>query len=94
NAINEFYNCCKHEDLVLNKWLLSQAQISHESALDIVKCLVNHPAYNPKNPNKVYSLIGGFCANFSQYHCKDGLGYAFMADTVLAHDKFNQQVAA
>ncbi|MEY8714852.1 aminopeptidase N [Francisella philomiragia] len=94
NAINEFYNRWKHEDLVVNKWLLSQAQISHESALDIVKGLVNHPAYNPKNPNKVYSLIGGFGANFSQYHRKDGLGYAFMADTVLELDKFNHQVAA
>ncbi|MEY8702183.1 aminopeptidase N C-terminal domain-containing protein, partial [Francisella philomiragia] len=77
-----------------NKWLLSQAQISHESALDIVKGLVNHLAYNSKNPNKVYSLIGGFGANFSQYHRKDGLGYAFIADTVLELDKFNHQVAA
>ncbi|APC95139.1 aminopeptidase N [Francisella tularensis subsp. novicida] len=94
NAINEFYNRWKHEDLVVNKWLLSQAQISHKSALDIVKSLVNHPAYNAKNPNKVYSLIGGFGANFSQYHRKDGLGYAFMADTVLELDKFNHQVAA
>lgn len=94
NAINEFYNRWKHEDLVVNKWLVSQAQISHESALDIVKGLVNHPAYNPKNPNKVYSLIGGFGANFSQYHRKDGLGYAFMADTVLELDKINHQVAA
>lgn len=94
NAINEFYNRWKHEDLVVNKWLVSQAQISHESALDIVKCLVNHPAYNFKNPNKVYSLIGGFGANFSQYHRKDGLGYAFMADTVLELDKINHQVAA
>ncbi|QWU99293.1 aminopeptidase N [Francisella salimarina] len=94
NAINEFYNHWKHEDLVVNKWLLSQAQISDGSALDIVKGLVNHPAYNAKNPNKVYSLIGGFGANFSQYHRKDGLGYAFMADTVLELDKFNHQVAA
>ncbi|MDE5032035.1 aminopeptidase N C-terminal domain-containing protein, partial [Francisella tularensis] len=50
-------------------------------------------AYNPKNPNKVYSLSGGCGANFSQYHCKEGLGYALMADTVLALDKFNHQVA-
>lgn len=94
NAINEFYSRWKHEDLVVNKWLLSQAQMSHESALEIVKALVNHPAYNFKNPNKVYSLIGGFGANFSQYHRKDGLGYAFMANTVLELDKINHQVAA
>ncbi|MCL4128568.1 UNVERIFIED_CONTAM: hypothetical protein GTU68_036043 [Idotea baltica] len=94
NAINEFYSRWKHEDLVVNKWLVSQAQISDDSALDIVKSLVSHPAYNAKNPNKVYSLIGGFGANFSQYHSKDGLGYTFMADTVLELDKINHQVAA
>ncbi|BCD92236.1 aminopeptidase N [Francisella halioticida] len=94
NAINKFYKRWKHEDLVVNKWLVSQAQISHESALDIVEGLVNHSAYNSKNPNKVYSLIGGFGANFSQYHRKDGLGYAFMADIVLELDKINHQVAA
>ncbi|QLE79387.1 aminopeptidase N [Francisella sp. Scap27] len=94
NAINEFYSRWKHEDLVVNKWLVSQAQISDDSALDIVKNLASHPAYNAKNPNKVYSLIGGFGANFSQYHRKDGLGYAFMADTVLELDKINHQVAA
>lgn len=94
NAISEFYSRWKHEDLVVNKWLVSQAQISDESVLDIVKSLASHPAYNSKNPNKVYSLIGGFAANFSQYHRKDGLGYAFMADAVLELDKTNHQVAA
>ena len=54
---------------------------------------MNHAAYNPKNPNKVYSLIGRFGANFSQYHHKNGLGYAFMADMVEL-DKTNHQVAA
>lgn len=92
NVINEFYNRWKHEDLVVNKWLLSQSQISHKSTLDIVKGLVNHPAYNPKNPNKVYSLISSFGDNLSQYHCKDDLGYAFMSDTVLELDKTNHQV--
>ncbi|MED7789631.1 aminopeptidase N [Francisella sp. 19X1-34] len=93
-AINEFYERWKDEDLVVNKWLVSQAQISHESPLDIVKGLVNHPAYNSKNPNKVYSLIGGYGANFSQYHSKDGLGYAFMTDMILELDRINHRVAA
>ena len=58
--------------------------MAHSNTLETIKSLVNHTAYNPKNPNKVYSLIGGFGANFSQYHHKNGLGYAFMADMVRA----------
>lgn len=65
NAISEFYQRWKNEYLVINKWLLSQAQIAHSNTLETVKSLVNHATYNPKNPNKVYSLIGGFSANFS-----------------------------
>ncbi|OPH24082.1 hypothetical protein BSY87_02875 [Francisella tularensis subsp. holarctica FSC022] len=49
------------------------------------------PAYKP---NKVYSLISGFGANFSQYHYKGGLGHTFMAEIVLELDKTNHQVTA
>ncbi|ORM38811.1 hypothetical protein A2G94_02105 [Francisella endosymbiont of Ornithodoros moubata] len=94
NAISKFYQCWKNEYLVINKWLLYQAQMAHSNTLETVKSLVNHATYNLKNPNKVYSLIGGFSANFSQYHHKNGLGYAFMANIVLELDKTNHQVAA
>lgn len=93
-AVRKFYKQWKNEDLVVNKWLLSQAQMTNGDVLNQVKKLVEHAAYNPKNPNKVYSLIGGFGANFSQYHKSDGSGYDFMADMVLELDKTNHQVAA
>ena len=39
-----------------------------------VKALVDHPAFDIKNPNKVYSLLGGFCASSVNFHNKDGSG--------------------
>ncbi len=93
-AINEFYEQWKQEDLVVNKWLSSQAWMPQEGAIEQVKALLKHPAYNRKNPNKVYSLIGAFGGNFSQFHHRNGSGYEFMADMVLDIDQINHQVAA
>ena len=47
------------------------------------------------NPNRVRSLIGAFAqGNPTQFNRADGAGYEFMADTVLALDPNNPQVAA
>jgi aminopeptidase N len=53
-----------------------------------------HPAFNLRNPNKVYALIGGFRGNQVRFHAADGAGYAFLADQVNALDAINPQVAA
>lgn len=63
--------------------------------LATVRKLLDHPAFNLKNPNRARSLIFGFCsANPAQFHAADGSGYAFWADQVLALDALNPQVAA
>ena len=54
----------------------------------------DHPAFDLKVPNKVYSLIRVFAANHVRFHAADGAGYAFLADQVLALDKLNPQIAA
>ena len=47
------------------------------------------------NPNRVRALIGSFAmANQTQFNRADGAGYEFLADTVLALDPKNPQVAA
>jgi aminopeptidase N len=53
-----------------------------------------HPAFNLRNPNKVYALIGGFRGNQVRFHAVDGAGYAFLAEQVIALDAINPQVAA
>jgi aminopeptidase N len=60
-----------------------------------VQELTQHPAFSIKNPNKVRALIGAFCnGNPAQFHSRDGAGYAFLAEHVIALDALNPQVAA
>ena len=94
NAIQSFYTQWSNEPLVLLKWLGLQASSNIEGNLEVVKELLDHPAFDIKNPNKVYSLIGGFTSSAVNYHAADGSGYKFMADMVLKLDKMNPQVAA
>jgi aminopeptidase N len=43
----------------------------------------------------VYSLLGGFFrSNPAEFHRADGAGYAFWAETVIALDRMNPQVAS
>ena len=59
-----------------------------------VKRLTAHPAFDIRNPNKVYALIRSFCANQVRFHAADGAGYAFVADQILTLDALNPQIAA
>ena len=57
--------------------------------------LLSHPAFEIRNPNKVYALIGGFAGgNPVRFHDTSGAGYRFLADQVLRLDPMNPQVAA
>jgi aminopeptidase N len=93
-ALDTFYNKWKTEPLVVDKWLAVQATTRLPSALADVKRLMTHPAFNIRNPNKVYALIGGFRGNQVHFHAADGSGYAFLAEQVIALDAINPQVAA
>jgi len=93
-ALDAFYAKWKDEPLVVDKWLAVQSTSRLPSALADVKRLMAHPAFNSKNPNKVYALIGGFRGNQVRFHAADGSGYAFLADQVIALDAINPQVAA
>ena len=53
------------------------------------------PAFDIKNPNKVYSLVGGFVGGTpTNFHAKDGSGYEFLGDIVIELDAVNGSVAA
>ena len=63
--------------------------------MDDVKALLQHPAYAPRNPNRVRALVGTFVhGNPARFHAADGAGYAFLADQVLAIDTFNPMLAS
>ena len=94
NALKSFYDQWSNEPLVILKWLGLQAGSNIEGNLKVMKELLDLPAFDIKNPNKVYSLIGGFTRSAVNYHAADGSGYEFLADIVIKLDKLNPQVAA
>jgi aminopeptidase N len=93
-ALDEFYAKWQKEPLVLDKWLSLQAISSLENTFDIVKSLMDHPAFDLTNPNKVRALMGVFTYNYVRFHDKSGMPYTFLADQVLTIDAFNPQLAA
>ncbi len=94
-ALAAFYDRWRREALVVDKWLALQATSWLPGTLDVVKALMAHEAFNLRNPNKVRALIGAFCqANPVHFHARNGSGYTFLADQVLALNAFNPQIAA
>lgn len=94
-ALAKFQDRWSHEPLVMNKWFMLQAQSRLPNTLDNVKSLMQQPFFTLKNPNSVYALVGGFCAqNIRYFHDVSGKGYEFCADSVLTLDHINPMVAA
>jgi aminopeptidase N len=89
-----FYEQWKDEPLVVNKWLMLTASQEHDAVLTTVKGLMEHPAFDLKNPNKVRSVLGGFGQSMSGFHKEDGSGYRFLADQIILLNKRNPQIAS
>jgi aminopeptidase N len=85
----------RDEPLALDKWFALEATSTRVGTLARVRGLLAHPRFNARNPNRVRSLVGAFTLrNFTRFHDRDGGGYAFAADEVLALDAINPQLAA
>ncbi|MEA2936726.1 MAG: aminopeptidase, partial [Alphaproteobacteria bacterium] len=94
-ALDDFHARFADDPLMFDKWLALQASIPEPATLERVKALTAHPAFSFANPNRVRALIGTFTmANQKEFNRADGLGYDFMAETVLALDPKNPQLAA
>ena len=93
-ALDAFYAKWREEPLVMDKWLAVQAASRLPGTLAEVMRLTAHPAFDIRNPNKVYALIRGFCSNHVRFHAADGAGYAFAAERIVELDALNPQVAA
>ena len=79
---------------MVNDWFALQAVSDIPGNVENVQKLLNHPAFDLYNPNKVYSLIGGFCGSRVNFHAKDGSGYKFLGEIVMQLDKLNPQVCS
>ncbi len=76
-------------------WFQIQATATRPGALQRVQKLMQHPAYDASNPNKVRSLVAAFCgANPVNFHRGDGSGYRFLVEQVGQIDRYNPQLAS
>ena len=91
----DFYQRWSHESLAVNQWFQIQATATRPGALQRVQKLMQHPAYDASNPNKVRSLVAAFCgANPVNFHRGDGSGYRFLVEQVGQIDRYNPQLAS
>lgn len=91
----DFYDKWQNESLVVNLWLSIQSSDPKSGALSKVEKLMQHPAFDAKNPNKLRSVISVFCAqNTVNFHAMDGSGYRFLADRIIELNKQNPQIAS
>ena len=94
-ALQAFYGRFQTDHLVVNKWLTVQAAAPLPNALATIKRLMEHSAFDLKNPNKVRAVVNTFAnMNPVNFHAADGSGYAFLADQILAINDFNPLTAA
>jgi aminopeptidase N len=95
HALADFYTRYSTDALVVDKWFSLQAAIPQPDTLDKVRALSAHPAFSLANPNRVRALVGAFAqGNVTQFNRADGVGYDFIADTILTLDPKNPQLAA
>jgi aminopeptidase N len=93
-ALDAFYAAWQTNPLVLDKWFSVQARSGAQDTLARVQALMKHPDFQMKNPNRVRALLGAFAGNQVRFNDKSGDGYRLMADTIIALDAKNPQVAA
>ncbi|KPV39684.1 aminopeptidase [Thiohalorhabdus denitrificans] len=94
-SLEAFYTQWKDEPEVMDKWFAIQATSPHYGTLAGIRRLLEHPAFNFKNPNKVRAVLGAFArGNPYRFHAPDGEAYTFFADQVLRLDRINPQMAA
>jgi aminopeptidase N len=94
NALSLFYARWQSNPLVLDKWFAVQARAGAADTLERVVKLTTHPDFDMRNPNRVRALVGAFTANSARFHDAAGGGYKLLADTIIALDEQNPQVAA
>ncbi|OGT25253.1 MAG: aminopeptidase N [Gammaproteobacteria bacterium RIFCSPLOWO2_02_FULL_42_14] len=93
-ALTQFYEHYHREPLVVNKWFSLQASSTLPDTLQRVKSLLQHPAFDWKNPNNVYALLVTFGSNTLRFHDASGEAYEFLTDCILKIDANNPIVAA
>lgn len=94
-ALREFYQQWQAEPLVVNQWLAVQAGSAEYGTIANIKQLLEHEAFDIKNPNKVRAVIGTFAGqSLVNFHAQDGSGYELLADKIILLNSLNPQIAS
>ena len=94
-TLQNFYDTYKDNNNVVDSWLTLSASIPGGDAIERVKKLMQHEAFDNTNPNKVYALMGGFMGGSpTKFHAKDGSGYKFLADVIIEMNDINPKVGS
>jgi aminopeptidase N len=93
-ALDIFYNRYRDNPLVIDKWFTTQALSTRLDTGEAVRELRQHSDFSFANPNRVRSLAGAFAVNQHAFHERQGGGYRFLGDIILALDPINPQTAA
>jgi len=91
--LSSFFERWKGDNQMVEQWLSLQAAAPGVSSADI-EALMQHQAFDVKNPNKVRSVIGGFAGNTECFHDAEGAGYQLVADMISKLNALNPQIAA
>lgn len=93
-ALQSFYDAWRTDELVLDKWFGIQA-MSPLCTPEEVEKLTRHKDFDLRNPNRVRAVVSSFSSgNPYRFHHPSGDGYRFLAETIIALDPSNGQVAA
>ncbi len=92
-ALELFQSQWKNDALVMNKWFALQASSTAADTFKNVVALWDHPDFNCKNPNRVYSLLVQFGNNLVRFHDPTQDCYSFMTEKIIELDRLNPQVA-
>ncbi len=94
-TLDAFYEQWKQDPLVVNQWLSVQCGSSEIGTIERVKQLMEHEAYDWRNPNKIRSVLGAFANQaLCHFHAEDGSGYALLADAIIRLNASNPQIAS
>lgn len=89
-----FYQYWQEDIDAINYWFFIQISAHTPNVVKQVERLMQHPAFDLTNPNKVYAVLGAFIKNPYGFHALSGAGYQLVADTILKLEHINPTVAA
>ncbi|MBW2366588.1 MAG: aminopeptidase N [Deltaproteobacteria bacterium] len=89
-ALTAYYRRWESDPLAIDKWFQVQASTRLPNALEQVKALAEHPAFDITRVDRVRSLMAWFfMLNFRNFHHKSGNAYQYFTDVILLFDSFN-----